>query len=34
MDSHGKDSWQFMKAGADEVAVISHDQLAVFKPIY
>jgi len=31
LDPEGKDSWQFVEAGADGVAVVSQDRLAVFK---
>jgi len=33
LDPEGKDSWQFVEAGADGVAVVSQDRLAVFKKI-
>ena len=33
LDAEGKDSWQFVEAGSDGVAVVSQDRLAVFKKI-
>ena len=33
LDSSGKDSWNFAKAGADAVAMVSPERLATLKPI-